>query len=187
MLIYIKIFGSGVKISARLRSRSAIFGKIRFDSVDFSQLADRALPRARCTIHYEVLQLQRANLAQPDTLSLSLSISPPTLPHSPSPTQSLVLETSLQRGSILLPLRLRLRPTTYYYSYYYYSYSTTARTRLLLLSLLLRTILLLSPSSTVTATIEVVPNICRRILSQLLMVPLQLLPQLYQQRPEKEK
>lgn len=94
---------------------------------------------------------------------------------------------SLQRGSILLPLRLRLRPTTYYYSYYYYSYSTTARTRLLLLSLLLRTILLLSPSSTVTATIEAVPNICRRILSQLLMVPLQLLPQLRQQRPEKEK
>lgn len=113
---------------------------------------------------------------------------PPLNCHIHHPLLSLSFsKPSLQRGSILLPLRLRLRPTTYYYSYYYYSYSTTARTRLLLLSLLLRTILLLSPSSTVTATIEVVPNICRRILSQLLMVPLQLLPQLYQQRPEKEK
>lgn len=124
--------------------------------------------------------------SEPSATRLSLSLSPPLYYHIHHPLLSLSFsKPSLQRGSILLPLRLR--PTTYYYSYYYYSYSTTARTRLLLLSLLLRTILLLSPSSTVTATIEVVPNICRRILSQLLMVPLQLLPQLYQQRPEKEK
>lgn len=134
MLIYIKIFGSGVKISARLRSRSAIFGKIRFDSVDFSQLADRALPRARCTIHYEVLQLQRANLAQPDTLSLSLYL--------PPYTTTFTIPYSVSRSRNLPPERLDSASTA----------TATATDHLLLLLLLLFVLYYRAYETTTTIT-----------------------------------
>lgn len=162
----------------RFARDSARFGAARFDSVHFSQLADRALPRVRCTIHYGVLQPE----SRPSSTRPSLH-SPTTLAYPPSRNPP----------SILLRLQLWLRPTTtyYYYSYYYYpyyyrAYETSCYYYYLLL---LRTILLLSrppPPSTTTVTIEAVPNICQRILSQLLMVPLQLQPELRRQWRERK-
>lgn len=136
---------------------------------------------------------QRTDLARPDRARTALlplstltstpcSLSfPPTIHHLPS------LAVSLSNPS----LDSASATTYYYYSYYYRAYETLLL--LLLLSLLLLLLLLplqyflLSPPQPPSVTIEAIPDICQRILSRLLMVPLQLQPELRQRWVEKEK
>lgn len=167
-----------------IRRDSARFDSIRFISV--SWLTGRC-PACDAPFITECCN-QRADLARPDRAC--------TLSSSPSPSSSVRTSTALSSPPSSLArfcfgCNCGLRPTTYsttttrvllprvqywYYYYYYYYYVVRYfrhrdhhRRRAILV------------------TLEAVPNICQSILSLLLMVPLQLLPELRQQQQPRKK
>lgn len=115
--------GVALRRAPATRRRSTIFGEIRFDSVDFSQLADRALPRRARDAPFITECCNERNLARPD--------SPLRLARSPSPYSFPSLSFSKASLSDSASTATDRPPTTTPTPTTYYSYFTTARTRLL--------------------------------------------------------